>query len=55
MNIYDEYFGCRYDIDGDIYEITAIYPENNKLTLSNVNDDTYINCKIDVFDFDNSI
>ncbi len=55
IEIQRKYFERYYDINENIYEITSISLERNEVILSNVNDGTHISCKLEDFDFDDSI
>lgn len=49
----ERYFGKKYDIDGNVYELIATMPVSRDLVLQNVNNDTYIIRAIKNFDLEN--
>lgn len=49
------YFGKKYEIDGNIYELIASMPVSRELILQSVNDDSHIVRKAEKFNFENYI
>lgn len=51
----ERYFGKKYDIDGNVYELIATMPVSRDLVFQSVNDDTHISRTIKKFDLETYI
>lgn len=49
------YFGKKYDIDGNVYELTATMPVSRDLVFQDMNSDNYIIRAIKRFDLETYI
>lgn len=49
------YFGKKYDINGNVYELITSMPISRELVFQNVSDDTSITRPIDHFDLETYI